>query len=468
MIIWGVNNLNHDASLTVFDNNLHLFSSHSERYSRVKNDTVLCNEILSKGLTYGKPDLILVSENNFKKKARQLLTLDKRFFDSHKQFFSSRCVNSKIKFLDHHECHAAAAAFTSGFNRSLVFVFDSIGEFVTTSTWLLENNNIKLLHKINYPSSLGLFYSSFTKLLGLKPNEEEFILMGMAAHGEPKYFNEIMNLFEIEIPNFKLKKNLHKGISFNFKNKFDLASSVQAVFEYITILYVSYFKKRYNINNACFSGGCALNCKANSNFLDFFDNVWIYPNSGDAGNSLGAVLNFTKLNFSYSPFLGEEVKTDIIPERVVDEIIKNKVVGLVHGKAEYGPRALGNRSILADPRDSEIKIVLNRLKNRELFRPFAPVILESNFLDCFTSKVSNSKFMTLVFKNKTDIKSIENVDRTSRVQTINSSDNKLLFDILSEYYSRTGIPFLINTSLNVRGQPLVNTKYDASFNFKVF
>jgi len=467
MTIWGVNNFNHDSSISVFKDNVHLFSSHSERYSRIKNEYSLCDNIMQRALTFGKPDLVLVSENNIKKKLRQLITLDERFLDSHKSFFSKYEINN-YKYLDHHECHAAGAAFTSTFSKSLVFVFDSVGEFTTTSTWLFQNSKLTLLHKLNYPNSLGLFYTAFTDLLGLKPNEEEYILMGMAAFGEPTYFNELYELFDIDLPDIKLKKNLHKGIKFKYSNKFNLAKSVQVIFEYLTNAYVSYFKKKYNIENACFSGGCALNCKANSNYLDLFKNVWVYPNSGDAGNSLGAVLNYTKCNFPYSPYLGETVCTNIEPEAVVDEILKNKIAGIINGRAEYGPRALGNRSILADPRDNNIKSVLNKLKNREDFRPFAPVILRHEFSNYFKTSVFDSKYMTLVFKAKTDIKSIQNIDGTSRVQTINKQDNKLLYDIVSMFQCKTGIPFLINTSLNVKGHPIVNTKTDNNFDFKVF
>jgi len=467
MIIWGINNLNHDASISVFNNTSHLFSSHSERYSRIKNDYTLCDKVIGKAFSYGDPDLVLISEDNTKKKLRQLITLDERFFDSHKSFLNKFKIK-KIKFIDHHKCHAAAAAYSSGFNNSLVFVFDSIGEFTTSSTWIFKNGNLILIHKLNYPHSLGLFYSAFTDLLGFKPNEEEYIVMGMAAHGSPIHFEELLNLFEINLPDIKIKKNLHRGIKFDFKNKFDLAASVQAVFEYIVSLYVLYFKHKYNIDNACFSGGCSLNCKSNSNFLNIFKNVYIYPNSGDAGNSIGAVLSYTKSFFNYSPYLGENVPSNLDAEQIADEIIQNKVVGVINGRAEYGPRALGNRSILADPRDENIKTVLNKIKNRELFRPFAPVILRHEFPNYFDTSVYDSKYMTMVFKNKTNIKSIENVDGTSRVQTVTKQDNRLLYDIIYSFFCKTGIPFLINTSLNVKGQPLVNTHRDAKFNFKVF
>jgi len=467
MTIWGINNLNHDASISVFKNSEHLFSSHSERYSRIKNDYTLCNKVIEKSLYFGKPDLVLISENNFKKKIRQLITLDERFLDSHKSFLNNYNIKN-IKFLDHHECHAAGAAFTSKFNKSLVFVFDSIGEFTTTSTWLFKNNNLTLLHKLNYPNSLGLFYTAFTDLLGLKPNEEEYIMMGMAAYGEPKYFMQLLNLFEIDLPCIKLKKNLHRGINFKFENKFDLAKSVQLVFEFITRIYINYFKNKYNIENACFSGGCALNCKANSNYLEVFKNIYIYPNPGDAGNSLGAILNYTKTYFNYSPYLGENVESDANPEDVVNEIINNKLAGIVRGRAEYGPRALGNRSILADPRDESVKLFLNKIKNREPFRPFAPVVLRHEFSNCFDTSIFDSKYMTLTFKNKTIINSIQNVDGTSRVQTINKLDNRFLYDVVSIFQQKTGIPFLINTSLNVKGKPIVNIKTDDKFDFKVF
>jgi carbamoyltransferase len=471
MIKWGINALGHDASLSVFHNDKCVFASHSERFSRFKNEAFLEEKLLHYALEYGVPNEIIWSEKPFLKFLRQIKTLDFRAFGmSPKKYLSNIELNYPTKYILHHESHAAGAAYTCDFDKSLVFVFDSIGEFDTITVWLKDNLDLKLIYSQKYPNSLGLFYSAFTRQLGLNPNEEEFILMGMAGYGKPIYKDQIIErFFDIRDPEIKLKYNFHMGVNFEYENKFDLAASVQAVYEELTLNFCNYFKKRYNINNACFSGGCALNCMANSKYLEIFEKVWVFPNSGDAGNSYGAVLADIKKNHVYDPFIGFDIKKEIDVDNIVKKLLEGEVVAIANGKAEFGPRALGNRSILADPRIENIQDKVNKIKYREQFRPFAPSILEENFKDVFESSVDKSPYMNLIFKNKypNEFKGITHVDGTSRVQTVSEKENTILRKILIEWKAKTGIPLLLNTSLNIKGMPLVNSEEDA-IEFKKF
>lgn len=465
MIKWGVNALGHDASLSVFHNNKCVFASHSERFSRIKNDNLLNKNLIDYALKFGFPNEIFWAENPYLKKIRQLKTFDFRVFQEFPKTHLRKLgiTNIPITYINHHQSHASAAAYTSKQETSLIFVFDSIGEFDTITVWKKENSELNLIYNQKYPNSLGLFYSGFTKLLGLKPNEEEFILMGMAGYGKPIYKDQILErFFDVRDPEIKLKHNFHMGVNFEYENKFDLAASVQSVYEELTLNFCNYFKKRYNINNACFSGGCALNCMANSKYLEIFENVWGFPNSGDAGNSYGAVLSDIKEYHEYDPFLGFDIKKEVDVDRVIKSLLNGNVIAIANGKAEFGPRALGNRSIIADPRIEGIQDKVNKIKYREPFRPFAPSILEENFKDVFDSKVEQSRFMNFVFKNKyPDVfKGITHVDGTSRVQTVSENDNTILRKILLEWKSKTGIPLLLNTSLNVKGMPLINDESD--------
>ena len=249
MIKWGINAINHDASLSVFYKDKCVFASHSERFSKVKNDSFLNQALIDYALQFGKPDEIIWSEKPYLKKFRQLITLDERLFDiTPKNHLRQFGIKTPITYINHHESHAAAAAYTSGFDESLVFVFDGIGEFDTISVWKHHGSELKCVHKQKYYNSLGLFYSAFTQLVGLKPNEEEFILMGMSGYGSPIYTSILFKkYFKLDYPNVYLKENLHKGVDFLYINKFDVASSVQKIYEKITQNICEHFKNKYKI-----------------------------------------------------------------------------------------------------------------------------------------------------------------------------------------------------------------------------
>lgn len=372
-----------------------------------------------------------------------------------------------VKYFTHHKSHAAAGYYTSKFNDAVIVVLDAIGEWNTSTIWIGEGSNIKPVKKFDYPFSFGLFYSAFTNLIGLKPNEEEYIMMGMAAYGDwQKYYNTVSEYFP-SITNQKY--NFHKGIIdwpyriFNEQDKFDIAAAVQMVYEVRLMEFMRYAQEKTGKHNLVFMGGCALNCSANTKLWDIFKNIWIMPNPGDAGSSLGAAaaLYGSHINWK-NPYLGTEIPGPWPRNEVLQELKKNKIAVVASGRAEYGPRALGNRSILADPRDPNIKDKVNEIKQREKFRPFAPIVLEHFANEWFDMPTRSTPYMQYAIRCKYPdrIPSVVHADGTSRVQTVNEYDHPELHMLLRQWYWETGVPVLLNTSLNIKGQPLLNDQND--------
>jgi len=464
MTIFGINETSHDAALSVIKDGEILFAAHSERYSKIKNDWFLNKKIILDALHYGIPDVIAYYEKPFLKNLRLLINGglggDDPFFKK-----KSSCLR-KIPLVNfkHHYSHAAAGYFTSKFKDAVIVVLDSIGEFNTSSIWIGEKNKIKNIYNQNYPISFGLFYSAFTQLIGLEPNKEEYILMGMASYGNPEKYYKLVNSYFPSIN--KQKYNFHKGISdwgiLKLEDKFDIASSVQKVYEsrMMDFMYMAYNKTKKK--NLVFVGGCALNCTANTLLWNIFDDIWIMPNPGDAGNSLGAAaaLYGDHLNW-VSPYLGYKMNTEYPIDNILNDLIKKQISAVANGRAEFGPRALGNRSILADPRDPNIKDKVNKIKQRENFRPFAPVIMEEYANEWFDMNfISPYMQYTVKCKKPKLIPSVVHIDGTSRVQTVNESQHKGLYNLLKKWNAISGIPLLLNTSLNVKNQPLLNDDND--------
>ena len=465
MLIFGLNETAHDAGLTVLCNGEILFASHSERYSKLKNDWYLNSEIIQEGLKHGTPDVISYYECPFLKKIRLAvyggLSGSKPFYKKHEVLKNVPVVN-----FGHHYSHAAAGYFTSKFDEALVVVVDSIGEFNTTTGWLATGTSIKNVYKQNYPISFGLFYSAFTQLLGLETNKEEYILMGMSAYGDPEKFFKRVNSYFPTIT--KQKYNLHKGIwdwkkNFSQQDKFDIAASVQKVYEYRLMELMSLLQKKTKQKKLVFMGGCALNCSANTLLWNLFEDVWIMPNPGDAGSSLGAAAAYYGKHVNWkTPYLGHDVNFEPYPvESILSKLKTEKIAPVAAGRAEFGPRALGNRSILADPRDPNIKNKVNVIKQRELFRPFAPVVLEEYASSWFDMNF-RSPYMQYAVKclQPDKIPSVVHYDGTSRVQTVNEQQHKGLYDLLKKWHRETGVPVLLNTSLNIKNQPLLNDRDD--------
>ena len=483
MKILGISALSHDAAVAFIDGKEILFAAHSERYSRIKNDPNLNQEILDDVLNYGEPDIIAFYEKPYLKKTRQLFAgqfdealQTKNSIKNHLKQFN--IPNKKIKYIDHHLSHAAGGYFTSPFNEACIICIDAIGEWKTLSIWEAVGDKIKLKLSRNYPNSIGLFYSAFTQACGLKPNEDEYILMGMSGWGKPIYKKKYEK--EYFDRNFlcKLKRNFHKGISkdeLEIENEMDIAASVQAVTEEIIDDILFHAKHNTNMKNLVYCGGVALNCLANRNIPNYFDDIWIMPNPGDSGSAIGAAAAINgRLNWK-SPYLGYDIKGDYPVKSLLKELLKGNIVGVANGRAEFGPRAFGNRSLLADPRGDDIKDRVNDIKHRQKFRPFSPSILEEHASEYFDMVISKTPYMQYVVncKHPNKYPAIVHVDGTSRVETVNKKEKPGYWRLINEFYKKTGCPMLLNTSLNIKGEPLVNTSHDAKrfqieHNIKVF
>tara|TARA_Y100000590_G_C15720427_1_gene1013373 strand:+ start:1033 stop:3009 length:1977 start_codon:yes stop_codon:yes gene_type:complete len=449
---------------------------------------------------------------------------------------------NKLYFSEHHLSHAASAFYPSPFEEAIILTADGVGEWATTTVAIGNGSNLEIKKEIHFPHSLGLLYSAFTYYTGFKVNSGEYKLMGLAPYGEPKYSTLIKEkLIDIKKDgSFKLNqeyfdyatglKMTNKKFNFLFgqdpRNSskeqltqfhMDIASSIQEVTEEIMILLVKSLKEEYKLNNLCLAGGVALNCVANGKIQKekIFDNIWIQPAAGDAGGSLGAALAFWHLEMKkdrkiYSDdqmngsYLGPEYLQKDIEEElkrigakffVLDEeelykytvncLKKGNAVGWFQGRMEFGPRALGSRSILGDPRSPTMQKNLNlKVKYRESFRPFAPSILIDDLSDWFDADVK-SPYMSLVFQVKSErcikmnseqenlfgidklnvkrseIPAVTHVDYSARIQTVDSKTNPKYFKLLSKFKEETSCPILINTSFNVRGEPIVNSPKDA-------
>ncbi len=450
-------------------------------------------------------------------------------------------LNKKIKFSEHHLSHAASAYYPSPFNEALILTADGVGEWATTTLSIGRGNDIKILKEINFPHSLGLLYSAFTFYLGFKVNSGEYKLMGLAPYGDPKYVDIIYeNLIDVKPDgSFRLNQkyfNYATGltmISKKFSKLFghqprnpeeelsqfhmDIARSIQLVIEEVILKLCISLSKEYKISNLCLAGGVALNCVANGKILEskIFKNIWVQPASGDAGGSLGGALAYWHLTLESKKiikdgdlmkgtYLGPSYNNNFIEKslnklnakyyfmnnkdiinKTANDLNDQKIIGWFQGRMEFGPRALGNRSIIADPRSSEMQKKLNlKIKYRESFRPFAPAILRNHLEDWFNLNIdspymlfvsqTNKKIninMTNEQKNlfgidklnikRSTIPAITHVDYTARIQTVHHDTNQTFHDLISNFYDLTGCPVLVNTSFNVRGEPIVSTPDDA-------
>jgi carbamoyltransferase len=482
----------HDAAVSVVGNGQVLFAAHSERYTGIKQDHTIPVDIIKEALSYvGNDDFeVHYYERPWLKFLRQLYAGEKPKLSSlsPKQYLSQGALSllkgKKFHTHSHHLSHAASGFQTSKFTEATVVVIDAIGEFDTVTIWEARYNNnnqaiYKKLYSKKYPNSIGLYYSALTERVGLKPNEEEYITMGMSAYGDNSYYKELeANVIE-NISELKFKDNYHIGFPENFMpdaSDEQLAHSGQVLLEHLVDSIMLRAKKLGQSNNLVFGGGVALNCLANRLIGKYFNNIWIMPNPGDAGSSLGAALLGYKEQVEFeSTCLGTDIPGEYPVQGLIDVLLSDKIVGVASGRAEFGPRALGNRSLLADPRGKDIKDKVNDIKRRQKFRPFAPVILEEHVHNYFMMPLNwrNSRYMQVVAKckNPERFPAIVHADGTSRVQTV-SKDGSGIRKLLEEWYKKTGCPMLLNTSLNIRGEPMVNNRDDAdrfelTYNVKV-
>ena len=452
----------------------------------------------------------------------------------------------KIKFSEHHYSHAASAFFPSPFEDAVVLTLDGVGEWATTTVSIGKGNNLEIIKEIHFPHSLGLLYSAFTYYSGFKVNSGEYKLMGLAPYGKPTYKDLILkNLIDVKKDgSFKLNMsyfNYATGLTMTntkFANLFgqkerkpekemltqfhmDIASSIQAVTEEIALKLTRNLADEYKIKNLCMAGGVALNCVANGKILKdkVFDNVWIQPAAGDAGGSLGAALAYwhkelkkpriyNSKDSMMGSYLGpryqnkqienelkklkgvyKKLSNEELTKEVASLLNKQKTVGWFQGRMEFGPRALGGRSILADPRSETMQKNLNlKVKFRESFRPFAPSVLREDVKNWFDLKFDSPYMLFVAELNKSlqismndsqknlfgidklnikrsSIPAVTHVDYTARIQTVHKETNPRYYDLINEFKKITSCPVLVNTSFNIRGEPIVNTIENA---FKCF
>ena len=469
MIIWGISANSHDAALAVFKDSKLIFASHSERFSRVKNDAHLCAKLIDHAVSLaGIPDLVCWYETPILKSLRQLFAGQGLKFRENniKRYLEQHGITADIVYIDHHLSHAAAAYYTAPWSDCAVLCVDSIGEFTTTSVWHDKSHALEPVSRRRYPNSLGLFYSAMTQRVGLKPQEDEYILMGMAAYGDPdRLYDRMMSSF---FDYRGLKVNLHRGAMGwaedlnSVQDNFDIAAAAQRIyqeqFEYLLIE----TKNMTGKSKIALAGGCVLNCVANVLAWKHFSDVWIFPNPGDAGSSVGAVLAHTKQRIKIEDcYLGYDIKGDYPVKDLLEDLLQGIPVGVANGPAEFGPRALGNRSLLADPRSNTVKDRVNEIKRRQQFRPFAPAVLEE-FANQYFDLPSSSPFMqyTVPCKCPDYLPGVVHVDGTSRIQTVPPGNTGFRL-LLEAWYESTGCPVLLNTSLNIKGYPMANDHHDA-------
>ncbi|MGH9379204.1 MAG: carbamoyltransferase family protein [Thermoanaerobaculia bacterium] len=445
-----------------------------------------------------------------------------------------------IYFPEHHESHAASAFFPSPFEEAAVVTLDGVGEWATTTVGVGEGSRLRLLHEIRFPHSLGLLYSAFTYFTGFKVNSGEYKLMGLAPYGEPRYaqtiLDELIDLkedgsFRLDMRYFGYLDSLrmtNRRFDKLFggpprrpetpitRREMDLARSVQAVIEEAVLRIARHARELTGKRDLCLAGGVALNCVANGRLLDsgIFHDLWIQPAAGDAGGAMGAALaawhgalerprrpaagadamsgaylgpqfpdSLVRRFLAENGYPFEELAEEEWPRRVASLVLDQKVVGLCRGRMEYGPRALGNRSILGDARSTEMQSLLNlKIKFRESFRPFAPAVLEERAADYFELdrpspymllvadvqprrrrplETGGDDLLEQVRRPRSDVPAVTHVDYSARIQTVSARTNPDFHRLLTALEAQSGTGLVVNTSFNVRGEPIVCTPEDA-------
>ena len=480
MNILGISAGYHDAAATVINSQGDIvFAGHAERYSKKKNDANINLDLIWDACGDVGVDHVAYYETPWKKQLRQLyagqgiewskLTTAQVLQQQLRGWFSHMPYSCH----SHHLSHAAGGFQTSPYDRATVVVIDAIGEWDTISIWGAEYDKrgrarYKRLWGQRYPHSLGLFYSAITQRVGLHPLDEEYITMGMSAYGRDSY-NHVMEAVLIrDSDEIEFGQNLHTGLDDKFMGSLsneDIAASAQTLLERLIGNVMQRARNFKWSTNLVYQGGVALNCLANRTLGEYFDNIWIMPCPGDAGSSLGAAaLAYGKRLHWHNAYLGHNIPGPYPVDDLVRSLLDTGIVGVASGKAEFGPRALGNRSLLADPRGTEIKDRVNEIKRRQKFRPFAPVILAELAGDYFDMPGGwhTHNYMQSVARCRQPnlYPAICHVDGTSRVQTV-EKDGSGIRQLLEAWYAQTGCPMLLNTSLNIRGEPMVNSRADA-------
>jgi carbamoyltransferase len=545
MLILGISAFYHDSAVTLVKDGEILTAIEEERFTRVKHDNAFPFKAVeyclkANDLTIDDIDYVAYYEKPLLKFERILETFIKTYPFSLKPFLKAipEWLGNKIKvgdiikkklkykgkifYIPHHLSHSSAGFLTSPFKKSAILTIDGVGDVPTTGIWMGEGSKITEISKIDFPHSLGLFYSTWTAFLGFRVNSDEFKVMGLAAYGKPIYKDQIKKMvnqnedgsFELDLSYFAFRESFRMW-SNKFETEFgtprkpgeavlrkhkDLAASLQAVTEdvYFKILQNLYNKTK--CTNLCISGGVALNSLANGKIYENtkFKNIHVFGPAGDSGASTGAAFyvytNILKKDRKPAPknlYLGsshdkkyiksvlemsglkyKEIDDDkLLIEKIAVSLAKNKVVGWFHGKMEFGPRALGNRSIIANPRLRSMKDTVNKIKKRESFRPFAGSVLQERVQDLFEVPEKNhySPFMNFCFQVKPDAKnkiaSIVHEDGTCRIQTVNA-ENGMYYKLINRFYKLTGIPCILNSSFNLSFEPIIEDPKQAIYDFR--
>ena len=490
--ILGISAGYHDAAATVINSQGDIvFAGHSERYSKNKNDADIHHELIWDACGNVDIDHVAYYETPWKKQLRQWYSGQGIEWNklTTRQILQQQLQNYFLHIPrschSHHLSHAAGGFQTSPYDRATVVVIDAIGEWDTISIWGAEYDRrgraqYKRLWRQRYPHSLGLFYSAITQRVGLHPLDEEYITMGMSAYGDDHY-HDLMEAVLISDPaTAEFKQNLHTGVSDTFMgglDHVDIAAAAQRLLERLIGNIMRKARDSGWSTNLVYQGGVALNCLANRTLGNYFENIWIMPCPGDAGSSLGAAaLAYGKRLHWHNAYLGHDITGPYPVTDLVRSLLDTGIVGVASGKAEFGPRALGNRSLLADPRGKEIKDRVNEIKRRQKFRPFAPVVLAElagDYFDMPGGWHTHDYMQSVARCRSPDLyPAVCHVDGTSRVQTV-EKDGSGIRQLLEAWYAKTGCPMLLNTSLNIRGEPMVNDRADADrfetrYNVKVY
>ena len=544
MIILGLSCFYHDSAAAIIKDGQIIAAAQEERFTRLKHDNSFPYKSIefclnSLGIAINEVDYIAFYEKPilkfiriFEQHISHFPKSIKIFLDTIPEWLLRKLrlreilknelhYHGKTIFLPHHLSHAAASYYTSPFKEAAILTLDGVGEMATTTIGFAKNSEIKIEKQINFPHSLGLFYSTLTAYLGFAVNNDEYKVMGLSAYGNPKkYYSQVKKLiktnkdnsfqldtsyFSFEYQEFMFTKKLCQLLDgparlpdADMTSRYqDIAAATQLVFEETLFSLINYLYKIHPSPNLILSGGSALNSLANGKILKNtkFKNLYITPDPGDGGASLGAALytyhHLTKTLPSLLPsaYLGPsfsffdiknaikkyQLKSNLIKDNqellnvVSDLLIDQKVIGWFQGRMEWGPRALGNRSILAAATDRNMQDIINaKVKHREMFRPFAPVILREYSSDYFIVDKNlpvSADYMLLVYPFKKSVQSkvpaVVHVDGTGRLQTIDKNSNPRYYQLINSYYRKTKIPLILNTSFNVKGEPIVCTPDDA-------
>jgi carbamoyltransferase len=553
VFILGINFLHSDASACLFRDGVLIAASEEERFTRIKHTAsfperaiIFC--LKEANLDISDINFVTINSNPLSGFVKKLIYLFSNFSSikisvlsllntkkkiSIKKYLDKIDLNKnfkgKIKFINHHESHIASSVYFSNFSECANLSIDGFGDFSSSAFGFYADDKLKIDSKIYFPHSLGIFYQSLTQFLGFKSYGDEYKVMGLSSYGKPKYFSEISKI--VKKTNFGFELNLkyfihHKKKIFHindsgqyiYKNlyskkliellgperhpeekitqhHFDLARSIQEVYEDVFFHLINKVYEKYKVENLTISGGCAMNSLANGKIDNKtkFKNIYVSPNPGDAGGAIGSACIFIKNNFNFKikvenySYLGSWYTNDEILTQINKMELKNKfkvqfmkydelypliakalteekIIGWFQGKMEWGPRALGNRSILADPRNVNIKNIINsKIKRRESFRPFAPSIMREHVGDWFVNN-KNVPYMSEVQAIKKEkrilIPGVTHVDGSGRLQSVLENENKHYYRLIKEFYKITGVPIILNTSFN-ENEPIVNDPIDA-------